>query len=113
MRTTGSRARLAGREVVSPRRNAWVMASAKERPWMGERAERLERRLERPMLVAAALVIPAVILEAPDVGPTWKAGASILNWAIWLAFLAELVAMLAAVRDRRRYLIHNPLSVAI
>ena len=36
---------------------------------MGERAERLERRLERPMLVVAALVIPTLILEGADVGP--------------------------------------------
>src|SRR5215212_10676098 len=80
---------------------------------MGARAERLERRLERPMLVVAALVIPALILEEPDVGPTWKAGAFVLNWAIWLAFLGELVAMLTVVRRRRGYLIHNPLSVLI
>jgi voltage-gated potassium channel len=80
---------------------------------MGERAERLERRLERPMLVAAALVIPALILEGSNVGDTWKLVASILNWAIWLAFLGELVAMLVVVRSRRGYLAHNPVNVAI
>jgi voltage-gated potassium channel len=80
---------------------------------MGERAERLERRLERPMLVVAALVIPALILEGASLGAAWKAFASVLNWAIWLAFLGELVAMLSVVRDRRGYLRHNPVSVAI
>ena len=80
---------------------------------MGERAERLERRLERPMLVVAALVIPTLILEGADVGETLKAVAAVLNWAIWLAFLGELVAMLAIVNSRRRYLAHNPLNVAI
>jgi voltage-gated potassium channel len=33
--------------------------------------------------------------------------------AIWLAFLGELVAMLAVVRDRRGYLAHNPVNVAV
>jgi voltage-gated potassium channel len=80
---------------------------------MGERAERLERRLERPMLVAAALVIPALILEESNVGDSWKLVATILNWAIWLAFAGELVAMLAVVRNRGGYLARNPLSVAI
>jgi voltage-gated potassium channel len=93
--------------------NAEIVASAGDRPWLGERAERLERRFERPMLVVAALVIPALILEEADVGPTWNAVATVLNWLIWLAFLGELVAMAAVARDPRRYLLHNPLGVAI
>jgi voltage-gated potassium channel len=76
---------------------------------MGERAE----QLERPMLGVAALVIPAIVLEESDVGATWHTVAAVLNWAIWLAFLGELVAMLAVVRDRRGYLLHNPLRVVI
>jgi voltage-gated potassium channel len=80
---------------------------------MGERAERLERRLERPLLIVAALVIPALVLEESDVGATWHTLAAVLNWGIWLAFAAELVAMLAVVRDRRGYLLHNPLRVVI
>lgn len=78
--------------------NAVAVPSAKDRPWMGERAERLERRFERPMLVVAALVIPALIVEQANVGEGWKALASVLNWIIWLAFLGELVAMLAVAR---------------
>jgi voltage-gated potassium channel len=80
---------------------------------MGERAERLERRLERPMLVVAALVIPALTLEGAAVGHGLRTLAVVLNWIIWLAFLGELVAMLAVVRERRRYVRHNLLSVAI
>ena len=65
------------------------------------------------MLVAAALVIPALILETSDVGETGRTVAAVLNWAIWLAFLGELVAMLAVVRDRRGYLAHNLVNLAI
>jgi voltage-gated potassium channel len=65
------------------------------------------------MLVVALLVIPTLILEGTDVGDSWKTVAAVLNWLIWVAFAAELVAMLIVVRDRRRYLIHNPVNVAI
>jgi voltage-gated potassium channel len=80
---------------------------------MGDRGELLERRLEWPMLVVAALVVPALILEGSDVGDAWKSVANVLNWIIWLAFLGELVAMLAVVRDRSRYLRHHMLNVGI
>jgi hypothetical protein len=49
----------------------------------------------------AALVLPALIPEAAEVGPTLQTAAAILNWAIWLAFAGELVAMLVVTRDRR------------
>jgi hypothetical protein len=47
--------------------------ASEERPWMGERAERLERHLQVPMLVAAVLVIPDLVLEESHVGATGKA----------------------------------------
>jgi voltage-gated potassium channel len=78
---------------------------------MGPRAERLEKRLDVPMLIASALVIPDILLEVSSVGGTGKAIALGLNWATWLAFAAELVVMLAVVRSRRDYLAHNPVRV--
>jgi hypothetical protein len=36
-----------------------------------------------------------------------------LNWLIWLAFFAELVTMLALAPDRARYLLLNPIDLAI
>jgi voltage-gated potassium channel len=80
---------------------------------MGARAERLERRLQVPMLVAAVLVIPDLVLEEAHVSATAKTIATVLNWATWLAFVAELVAMLTVVRDRRAYLRHNPLNLVV
>src|SRR3954451_588540 len=98
--------------AVAP--NAAFVASAEhDRPWMGPRAERLEQRLQVPMLVAALLVIPDLVLEEAHVGATGKAIATFLNWATWLAFVVELVAMLAVVRDRRGYLRHNPLGLVV
>jgi voltage-gated potassium channel len=82
------------------------------RPWMGPRAVALERRLERPMLLAAALVIPALILEGTEHG-TYRSIAQVLNWVIWLAFTGELIAMLIVVRSRGGWLQHNVITVAI
>jgi voltage-gated potassium channel len=83
-----------------------------DRPWMGPRALALERRLERPLLVAAALVIPSLLLSNVD-DDTLRTVSQILNWAIWLAFTFELVAMLAVVDSRRGWLAHNVITVAI
>jgi voltage-gated potassium channel len=78
---------------------------------MDERSERVARRFEVPMLVAAVLVIPLLILEESNVGEPWDTVALILNWGTWLAFLAELTVMLAVVPDRRGWLREHPVEV--
>lgn len=80
---------------------------------MDARSERIARRFELPMLVAAVLVIPLLILEESDVGEPWTTVAIVLNWATWLAFLSELVVMLAVVPNRRRWLREHPVEVVV
>lgn len=65
------------------------------------------------MLVAALLVIPAIVIEQSNVGEPWDTIAVVLNWATWLAFVAEVVIMLAVVPDRWGWLREHPLEVAI
>jgi hypothetical protein len=64
---------------------------------MDERAERIARRFEVSMLVAAGLVIPLLILEQSSLGEPWSTVAVVLNWGTWAAFAVELVVMLAVV----------------
>jgi voltage-gated potassium channel len=78
-----------------------------------ERSQRMARRFEVPILVAAALVIPAIVIEETDVSRTWKHVGTGLNWAIWLAFATELAAMLWVVPSRSWWLRKHPLDVAI
>jgi voltage-gated potassium channel len=78
-----------------------------------ERAERVERFFSVPVIVAAVLSLPVIVLEETAVSDTLKDVAAVLNWAIWLVFLAELVAMLWVVPDRWRWLARNPLDVMI
>ena len=69
-----------------------------------EGSERMERRFEVPVLVAALLVIPVIAVEQTNPGEPWRTLAVVTNWLIWFVFLAELVAILAVVPDRWRWL---------
>ena len=80
---------------------------------MNARARALEDRLQIPLLVAALLTIPAIAIEAANVGEPWDAIATALNWMIWLTFLAEAVLMLRVVDKRWTWIRDHPLEVAI
>jgi hypothetical protein len=53
---------------------------------MDERSRRIARRFEVPMLIAALLVIPLVVLDEGDFGQPSTTVAHVLNWGTWLAF---------------------------
>jgi voltage-gated potassium channel len=82
-------------------------------PWMDERSERIQKRFEWPMLVAALLVIPVIVVEESDYGQPWETIASVINWGIWLAFLSEAILMLSVVPRKRTWLARHPLDVLI
>ena len=78
-----------------------------------ERADRIEHRFDLPILVAALLVIPVIVIEQAHVGHEVKLFGEALNWLIWVAFATELVVMLAVVPNRMRWLRAHPLEAAI
>jgi hypothetical protein len=80
---------------------------------VNERAARAERRLELPVLVAALLVVPVIVIEESSLGQPWDTIGVALNWASWLTFLAEAVVMLSVVPDRRAWLRRHPIEVAV
>ena len=82
-------------------------------PGMDARSTRIARRLEPPMLIAAALVIPTVAINESHPDGTLHAVAQTLNWVTWLAFLVELVVMLSVVPDRRAWLRAHPLDLIV
>ncbi|HVO52827.1 MAG TPA: potassium channel family protein [Solirubrobacterales bacterium] len=82
-------------------------------PGMDARSTRVAERLNTPMLIAAALTLPSVAISESRPGGALHAIAIILNWTIWIAFLVELVVMLAVVPDRRAWLKANPLDLII
>jgi voltage-gated potassium channel len=80
---------------------------------MSTPTERMARRFQIPTLIAALLVIPVIVIEELTIGEPWRTTGMVANWAIWLVFLTEVVAMLAVVDDRWAWLRRHPLEVAI
>jgi len=79
----------------------------------GERAIRAQRALQLPMIIAAALTLPSLILlETRETGFLYVLSV-VLNWGTWLAFLVELIVMLAVVPNRWRYIKNHPVEIAI
>jgi len=80
--------------------------------WMDARSRRWAKRFELPLLVAAVLVIPMLVLDQAELGAPWDTVEAVLDWGTWLVFAAELLVMLAVVPDRRRWLREHPVDVA-
>ena len=75
------------------------------------RADALQQRIEPYMLVVALLVIPDAVLDAANGRFEWLG--HVLDWVVWVAFAAELAAMLAVADDRRLWVRGHKLQVAI
>jgi hypothetical protein len=77
------------------------------------RAERVAGWLRVPLIVAALLAIPTIIVQESELGGIWEILATVLDWCFWAMFAANLLIMLSIVPDRRRWLINNRLDVLI
>jgi len=80
---------------------------------MDERSQRVQARFDLPVLIAALLTIPLIVIEESDYGQPWAAIGVVLNWGTWLVFLAEIVVMLSVVPDRKRWIRENPIAVIV
>jgi voltage-gated potassium channel len=80
---------------------------------MDARSERMAKRFEPIVTVAALLVIPVLVLQQEDRGTAVNLLGDVLDWLSWGAFATELVVMLSVVQDRRAYLRGHFLEVAI
>lgn len=79
----------------------------------GSRGDRVAGWFRGPLIVAALLAIPVIVMQESEFGGFWEPLAAVLDWAIWGVFAANLVVMLAVVPNRRRWLLNNPLDVLI
>lgn len=77
------------------------------------RPERIQRRFEAPLIVAALLVIPTLIIQESSLGEPWDTIAYVLNWTVWLTFLAELLVMLWVVPNRWEWVRRHATDVAV
>src|SRR3954447_5050844 len=65
------------------------------------------------MLVAAILVVPLLILQKANLGGVWTAVTAVLNWGTWLAFLVEVVVMVAVTPNRWRWARSHPIELVV
>ncbi|HET6260812.1 MAG TPA: hypothetical protein VFG99_01060, partial [Chloroflexia bacterium] len=86
-------------------------STAREQAQM--RAERVAGWLRAPLIFAALLAIPVIVVQESGLGGFWGPVAAALDWCIWGVFAANMVVMLAVVPDRLRWLRVNPLDVLI
>lgn len=101
---------LTARRVVRPLSSA---AMAGIDPRTDPRGARWESRLGTPVLVAALLAIPTVVLYFSAVDGPLLVLATVLAWSIWLVFVAEAVIMVAVVRDRWAWVCGHWFGLAI
>lgn len=77
------------------------------------RADRAARFFDWPVMIAALLVIPTIILESVQVSHPWRIVANVADWAIWIVFAAELIVMIAVVPHRGVWVRQHPISLAV
>ena len=58
------------------------------------RAEAIQQRFEWPVITAALLTIPLILIHESKLGGPWPTIDTALNWVTWSVFAAEVVVML-------------------
>ncbi len=69
--------------------------------------------MNAPLMIAAVLTLPSVILSETNATGALSDIAMVLNWGTWLVFAFNLVLMLALVPDRLKYLRHHPIDLIV
>jgi voltage-gated potassium channel len=78
-----------------------------------ERSEAIQARFEWPVIIAAAMTIPLVLIQESNLSRPWPTIGAILNWGTWLVFASEVVVMLWVVPSKRTWLRTHMLDVLV
>ncbi len=77
------------------------------------RAQRIQDRFEWPVVIAALLTVPLVVIQESNLRAPWPEVARVLNWVTWGVFALETVVMLMVVPDRWRWLRRHVIDVLV
>ncbi len=80
---------------------------------MDERSRWVQKRLEWPVIIAALLTIPTLVIQESHFGQPWHDLSVVLNWATWMVFLIEFVVMMWLAPRRRDWLRSHLIDVAV
>lgn len=61
---------------------------------MDARSEAIQQRFEWPVIAAALLTVPLVLIQESHLPAPWPTVGTVLNWGTWLVFATEVVVML-------------------
>jgi voltage-gated potassium channel len=78
-----------------------------------QRSEAIQKRFEWPVIVAALLTIPLVLIQESSLPEPWPTIGSVLNWITWLVFASEVVVMLWVVPQKRVWARSHLLDVLV
>src|SRR3954471_8839878 len=68
---------------------------------------------EKPVLIAALLVIPTIIIEQSSPNATFSTVAGVLNWLIWIVFAVEAITLFSIAPDKKQWIRKHPLEIAV
>jgi len=77
------------------------------------REQRIQEWLEWPVVVAALLTIPILVIQESHLGAPWGAVGAALNWLTWGTFALETVVMFCVVKRRGAWLRSHLIDVAV
>lgn len=80
---------------------------------MDARSEAIQAKFEWPVIIAAVMTIPLVLIQESNLAQPWPTIGTVLNWATWLVFATEVVVMLCIVPSKRTWLRSHILDVAV
>jgi len=91
---------------------AGEMDASRRSPY-GDAAQRVQAKLEWPVVIAALLTIPILVIQESHAGEPWRGLGQLLNWLTWGIFLIEVVAMLVLTDRRTRWIREHPIDLAV
>lgn len=80
---------------------------------MDKRSEAIQAKFEWPVIIAAVMTIPLVLIQESNLSEPWPTIGAVLNWGTWLVFATEVVVMLCIVPSKRTWLRSHVLDVAV
>lgn len=87
--------------------------SASHRLPNGDPVQRVQDKLEWPVVIAALLTIPIIFIQESHAGEPWRAIGQILNWLTWGIFLIEVITILVLTDRRARWIREHPIDLAV
>jgi voltage-gated potassium channel len=93
--------------------NATQHPNAQPLAGVHSRAERIQEKFEWPVVIAALLTIPLLVIQESPLGAPWGTIGTVLNWLTWCTFALETVVMLSVVEQRGVWLRSHLVDIAV